>query len=226
MARIDRPTNRIAMMTLAAAAAALPLGCTANRTTYLSTTFSPKSVEVIDAINDETLWTMDVPVGQKLVLDFDSPNEDSIFLFDPAPPVVMTWELHNAGRKTIFGQYYVYGALDKGKVELPGRPVVARMTIRPLDAAFDEPMPELFEQTPAPMPAAAPAAAPVIVPAEPAMAPSPAPQAMPEPEPQTLNEALDEQPTPPPPPPAPVVEEEADPVPLLEGGAPPRSRRR
>ena len=47
MARIDR-LPRLMLMTLAAVSAGVLVGCTANRTTYVSTTMSPKTVEVID----------------------------------------------------------------------------------------------------------------------------------------------------------------------------------
>jgi len=43
--------------------------------TYVSTPTSPKTVSVIDTRTGETVWSMDVPAGKKLVLKFDE-NEN------------------------------------------------------------------------------------------------------------------------------------------------------
>lgn len=55
--------------------------------TYESTTWSPKSVEVVDTRTGQTLWSLDVPVGQKVTMKFEEEHGDR----DPSFPDRMTW---------------------------------------------------------------------------------------------------------------------------------------
>ncbi|QDU73028.1 hypothetical protein [Mucisphaera calidilacus] len=144
MARIDTWLSRPMLAVLTLAVALLPLGCTANRYTFESSAFSPKTVEVVDQLAMETVWAMDVPVGQKLILDFNSKHEGGVFTHDPTPPTSMTWELQRASRHTLFAQHYIGGANDKGEVVLNGNPVITRVTVREVNRELEEPMPELF----------------------------------------------------------------------------------
>ncbi|WP_428388079.1 hypothetical protein [Mucisphaera sp.] len=185
MAWTSLKPRQTASAVVALAGVTLAVGCTADRTTYVSTAMSLKTVEVVDTLRDETLWTMDIPAEQKLIIDFDSPREDAIFKYDGSPPTIFSWELREAGSKTLFGQYYLSDAIDKGKVELPGdRQVIARMTIRPSESGFEEPLPQLFQEEPSDVEIAPTPAEPEIV--EPAATMEPAP----EPEPAADLESL------------------------------------
>lgn len=145
MARTVASPSRLSLIAFTLLAALCTVGCTANRYTFESSAFSPKTVEVVDQLAQETLWAMDVPVGQKLILDFDSEREGGVFTHDPTPPQTMSWELQPASRHTLFSQHYIGGTIDQGKVQLPGNPVVTRVTLRPVNRNLQEPMPELFE---------------------------------------------------------------------------------
>ncbi len=64
-------------------ASALSTGCyyqggplkSADRFTYASNTWEPKTITLIDTRTGETLWTLDVPVGKELVIDFNTPKD-------------------------------------------------------------------------------------------------------------------------------------------------------
>ncbi len=86
--------------------------------TYVSTAMSPKTVSVIDTRTGETVWSMDVPVDTKLVLQFE---ED----LNPGTPMParLSWRVFD-DREMIFG-----GLNDT----IPAPPVSARridMSIR------------------------------------------------------------------------------------------------
>lgn len=106
---MPRTTRRSSMTTLAASASLLALaalsGCQALNTmkpggrmasldqhTYISTTYSPKTVRLVDTRTLEELWSVDVPVDQKLVVKFyknkAKDNHDN--------PDIMRWEVFDA----------------------------------------------------------------------------------------------------------------------------------
>lgn len=64
-----------------------------DRFTYVSNSWQPWTVSVIDTRTGETIWSVDVPVGQQLVVAFikgTGPNERN--------PDMMQWGLVEAGR--------------------------------------------------------------------------------------------------------------------------------
>lgn len=60
----------------------------ADRFTYESTTWSPKTVFVIDTRTGQTLWSVDVPVGQQVVVGFESGNGPNEYM-----PDTLVWEV-------------------------------------------------------------------------------------------------------------------------------------
>jgi len=89
---------RFARTTLAVALTASLAGCGSvfnaggdslsnDNYTYESTTWSPKSVELIDTRTAETLWSVDIPVGQKVTMKFEREHGDR----DNSFPDRMTW---------------------------------------------------------------------------------------------------------------------------------------
>ena len=66
----------------------------ADRYTYVSREWQPKTVTLIDTRTGETTWSVDVPVGQQLVVGFSQgtgPNE--------LRPDEIVWGLMPAGRR-------------------------------------------------------------------------------------------------------------------------------
>jgi len=60
-----------------------------DRYTYDSTPDRPQTILLIDHTTGQVLWTMPVPIGQKLAIQFRKGENKS----DPARPDVMHWEL-------------------------------------------------------------------------------------------------------------------------------------
>jgi hypothetical protein len=120
-------------------AAALSAGCyyeggalrSNDRFTYASTTWQPKTVTLVDTRTGETLWSVDIPVGRQLVIDFNAERraDNTQWLPDEA-----LWDIMPDTRR--------HGAL-KNKMRVPPR------TARRLDVTL-RPVPE--------MPAGAPTA--------------------------------------------------------------------
>lgn len=123
----------------ALSAAAVSAGCyyeggalrSNDRFTYASTTWQPKTVTLVDTRTGETLWSVDIPVGRQLVIDFNAERraDNTQWLPDEA-----LWDIMPDTRR--------HGAL-KNKMRVPPR------TARRLDVTL-RPVPE--------MPAGAPTA--------------------------------------------------------------------
>lgn len=58
---------------------------------YVSRAHEPKTVTLVDTRTGESLWTMDVPVGRKLVINFEPDKAGNT----PGRPDLMRWELMN-----------------------------------------------------------------------------------------------------------------------------------
>ncbi|RMH23780.1 MAG: hypothetical protein D6693_10715 [Planctomycetota bacterium] len=125
---MPRTTRTLAMTLISAALSAGLGGCFYTRggpwysgdapLTYVSTPMSPKTVSVVDTRTGETVWSMDVPAGKKLVVKFDEGEREGQTL-----SAVMRWRLFDDP-----------GAI-RGKMtnETPAPPVSARrvdMTLR------------------------------------------------------------------------------------------------
>lgn len=76
------------------AGVAMLSGCSTYNETFKfdSDTMSPKTVSLIDTASGETVWTIDIPVGQKLIIKFDKrPSVAEEDGFD-----IMSWTLSKA----------------------------------------------------------------------------------------------------------------------------------
>lgn len=96
-------SSRFALASVAAATASIAGGCyfaggpgwSADRFTYPSDSWRPQTVSLVDTRTGETLWSVDVPVGQQLVVGFYADrNED-----DPMMPDEMQWRIMKAGKR-------------------------------------------------------------------------------------------------------------------------------
>lgn len=60
---------------------------------YISTTYQPKTVVLIDSRSGDKIASWDVPVGKQLAMQFfDGQNKD-----DPVMPSILKWEIMPAG---------------------------------------------------------------------------------------------------------------------------------
>lgn len=86
--------------------------------TYVSTAWFPKTVSLLDTRTGETLWSVDVPVGQQLTASFrkgSGPN--------PFKPDMMDWTISEAGRG---------GSWMRNRIPVPDRHARRlEMTLRP-----------------------------------------------------------------------------------------------
>lgn len=64
-------------------------GASDDKMVYVSRPHDPKTITLIDTRTGEALWTMDVPVGRKLVIDFEPGKAGDT----PDRPDLMRWEL-------------------------------------------------------------------------------------------------------------------------------------
>jgi hypothetical protein len=64
-------------------------GISTDTFSYVSTSESPKTVLLKDSRSKEVLWTVEVPVGQKLVVSF----HNGVYTESPAFPDRMRWDL-------------------------------------------------------------------------------------------------------------------------------------
>lgn len=96
-ARVDGAAFRAVI--ILAAWAATAAGCyteggshiSLDRQVWVSRAFSPITASVIDARTGEAIWSVDVPVGQKVVFDFRGPNSNPAN--DPVYPDIMDWNV-------------------------------------------------------------------------------------------------------------------------------------
>lgn len=124
-----RRSARPLALAAALAGAGLASGCyyeggalvSNDRFTYASTTWQPKTITLVDTRTGEALWSVDVPVGRQLVIDFNSERrvDNTQWLPDEA-----LWDIMPDTRR--------HGAL-KNKMRVP--PATARrvdVTLRPV----------------------------------------------------------------------------------------------
>jgi len=120
-------------LTLALVALSLTavVGCSRDRHEINSTQHLPATVLVIDTVNDTTIWSMDVPAGQRLVWDFDSAsNPHEALRRSTAPATSMRWWLFPSGVYANYGNYPKGKAVDSGSVDLPGTLVRTEVVFR------------------------------------------------------------------------------------------------
>ncbi len=160
-----------------------------DRFTYVSTPSQPKTISLVDTRTFESIWSIDVPVGQQVAVQFmKNPKNREGIPPDPYRPDLMRWSLMKA--------YAMGGDLDNSIAVPASGSRRLEMRLRPspempdLNATMpnkavkqlgynDETQPE-FKKKPAPEAPPAPAAAPAPAkPMETPTPPTPAPQPMP-----------------------------------------------
>ena len=109
-------------------------GCSADRSVFESTPFRQARVEVIDTVERETVWSMDVPVNQKLVIDLEHEggNEREGFSTSDETPDMLKWWLYPSDASQKFTAGYYYGSpLDQGEFDIQSQAIMLRYSIIP-----------------------------------------------------------------------------------------------
>lgn len=193
-----RPSTLALRAVMAGGAASLLAGCytegggqmSMDRFTYVSTPSQPKSITLVDTRTFEAIWSIDVPVGQQVAVQFvkDAKAVEGVTP-DAYRPDIMRWSLMKA--------YDMSGDLDNAIAVPPSYCRRLEMKLRPspempdANAAIpnkpvrqlgynDETQPEFKKKAPV-EPTPAPAAPPPASGAQPMApdAPPPAPAATP-----------------------------------------------
>lgn len=92
--------RRLGALLLGAAFLTLGAGCyypggamaSKDQFTYASTTWQPMTISLVDTRIGETIWSVDVPVGKNLALNFQPAPQDEVGA-DPARPDLMNWAI-------------------------------------------------------------------------------------------------------------------------------------
>ncbi len=120
---------RVLLPVIIIAAAILLAGCSMSTDThtFYSYTYRPTTLSLVDNTTKETLWTMDIPVGKKLVVDFDGNQQfNEVFKNRVTPATRMKWKLldHEESRESLFINQ------GEGTLDLPGRPIMMQVSYR------------------------------------------------------------------------------------------------
>jgi hypothetical protein len=118
--RVAMLANRSVIHGILVCAAALALGACASqdRHVFESVHHERMSIQLVDASTGEELWRMPVPPGYKLVIDLDRKGESEVFRVSGRPATSMRWRLYDQDRPN--------AALEDGRINLPGVPVVLK----------------------------------------------------------------------------------------------------
>jgi hypothetical protein len=119
-------------------------GMSLDEHTYVSTSWQPKTVSLIDTRTGQTFWSSDVPVGKQLVIRF-KPDQG---IKGTATPDRMLWEVMDAGTS--------FGHLDNSLAVPPSESRKLDMKLRSTPELPPDLAPPVSNHQPAP-PASAPA---------------------------------------------------------------------
>ena len=105
-------------------------GCAAkDKHKFYSSVSKPTSLALIDAYEEQAVWSMDIPVNHMLSLDFkgNAPGDDGGI----ADSSSVTWKLYSVGDKPQFSGYGNKGTmLDSDTVDLSGKRVRIKVNYR------------------------------------------------------------------------------------------------
>lgn len=103
----------------------LALGaCSASedKHSFKSTTYSPKTVRVIDGTNNNVLYNWEGEPGTELILNLDGEGGGGIFVQDRGPATSMSYKVRDSVSRKV---------VDSGEVELTGEPEI-QLIARPI----------------------------------------------------------------------------------------------
>lgn len=72
-------------------------GCSASRNehSFKSESHLPTTLQITDALSGNVIWAMNIPVGDRLTVDFDRPNDVEFIKNAHEPPTLMKWKLYH-----------------------------------------------------------------------------------------------------------------------------------
>ncbi len=108
---------------MCAVAVSLSSGCSDDTHEFRSSVDLPTTVALHDAARDRTLWTKDIPVEHRLVLDLDRQGENELAEISMRPGTQAKWEL--------FGPPNMKTPVGSDTIALPGTPVMIKVSYRP-----------------------------------------------------------------------------------------------
>lgn len=131
---MPKTTRLFTSLTLALCLVAtlLTVGCASrDRHVYRSTALAPKVVSVVSVETGEVLWSMNVPAGQQLMLDFDRGNKGGEQYSSASIPAdSMKWELWSLDARASYGSKRKGGKKLQGdKIKLPGDFVMIKVEL-------------------------------------------------------------------------------------------------
>lgn len=106
-------------------------GCSQDRHVFRSTSIAPKSVSLVSIDSGQTVWSMNVPVGQQLFLDFSRKGKGMENWSSPNIPAdKVTWELWTLDTTARYGSQMKGGKkLDSETVTLSGEPIIIKVDL-------------------------------------------------------------------------------------------------
>lgn len=124
---LPRPENisrpRLSALGIVVALVSLAVvGCSNDRRVFRSTPDLPLNYTLVDTASGQSVWSMEVPVMHKLVVDLDRADEYEIAYISGLPATEMRWYLY---------QFRPRKLVDEGAVDLQGMPVVQKISYRP-----------------------------------------------------------------------------------------------
>lgn len=106
-------------------------GCSTDTHAFLSTPTAPKSIDVRYVQSGESAWSMDIPEGHELTLNFDRPGEGMWSSIPNRPATKMKWKLEKVSTGTDDrGRPVEDKRNDSGTVELNGLDIQMDMRLR------------------------------------------------------------------------------------------------
>jgi hypothetical protein len=101
-------------------------GCSQDQHVYRSTALAPKAVSIISYETGKTLWSMNIPVGQQLHLDFSRKNKGGEVYRSPNIPAdKVKWTLYSLDAMPEYGGHKMKGGkrIKGDTVKLPGEAI-------------------------------------------------------------------------------------------------------
>ena len=143
--------SRTLAVTGLALAVSLAAGCSYSQDedTFASRPELPKTITLVDTVKGQAIWTMRIPVGEQLVIDYNGHHLSEMFTQPTTPGKQASWALYKLSDdpNSPFAE-----PLKQGTIDLNGDPIRARISFRK-----SEPMPSAMPAAKSMPPATQPA---------------------------------------------------------------------
>ncbi len=98
--------------------------CSNDQHVFYSSVDRPTNITIYDPLADKPLWIKEIPVGQRLELDFDRGDEKELEKVELQPATALTWSLFD-------NESTASDPIVSEQVALPGTPVLIKVNYRP-----------------------------------------------------------------------------------------------